>query len=277
MTLNEAQEKLLNVARKELGYHEGYNNYIKYAEGNWDNQFYGWELQNQPWCDVFVDYCFCTAFGMQNGAAMTYQKVGSGSALCSASAAYYKNNKAYYSYPEVGDQVFFYYSGDINHTGIVESVKGSKENWTSFTTIEGNSGDRVARQTYGRGNASVAGFGRPKWSVVVNSSEPTAPAGVTPVVVVDDDNEPASQPKPTQAKLYYPYIYNVKINLLKEGNYGPQVSSMQQLLKEKGFPCEVTGKFDKKTKQAIIEFQKAVGEEADGEFGGATFTALWNY
>jgi len=46
MTLAEAKEKLLAVARKELGYHEGYNNYIKYAEGSWDNQFYGWELQN---------------------------------------------------------------------------------------------------------------------------------------------------------------------------------------------------------------------------------------
>jgi hypothetical protein len=44
MTLQEAVNKLLNIARAELYYHEGYNNYIKYAEGNWDNQFYGWDL-----------------------------------------------------------------------------------------------------------------------------------------------------------------------------------------------------------------------------------------
>lgn len=180
MTLAEAKEKLLAVARKELGYHEGYNNYIKYAEGSWDNQFYGWELQNQPWCDVFVDYCFTHAFTMQQGAAMTYQTIGRGSALCKASAAYYKNNNAYYNYPEVGDQIFFYYSGDINHTGIVESVQGSGQNWTSVTTIEGNSNDQVSRSTYRKGNSILAGFGRPKWSVVTDGSTPDPAPTPTP-------------------------------------------------------------------------------------------------
>lgn len=37
MTLEEAKKKLLDTARAEMGYHEGYNNYIKYAEGSWDN------------------------------------------------------------------------------------------------------------------------------------------------------------------------------------------------------------------------------------------------
>lgn len=180
MTLAEAREKLLAVARKELGYHEGYNNYIKYAEGSWDNQFYGWELQHQPWCDVFVDYCFTHAFTMQQGAAMTYQTVGRGSALCKTSAAYYKNNNAYYNYPEVGDQIFFYYGGDINHTGIVESVQGSGQNWTSVTTIEGNSNDQVSRNTYRKGNSILAGFGRPKWSVVTNGSTPDPAPTPTP-------------------------------------------------------------------------------------------------
>jgi len=65
MTKSQAKKKLLAVARAEIGYKEGYNNYIKYAKDSWDNQFYGWELQNQPWCDVFVDYCFTHAFTMQ--------------------------------------------------------------------------------------------------------------------------------------------------------------------------------------------------------------------
>ena len=186
LTLQQAKEKLLSVARAELGYHEGYNNYIKYAEGSWDNQFYGWELQNQPWCDVFVDYCFTHAFSMQEGAAMTYQTVGRGSALCKTSAAYYKNNGAYFNYPEVGDQIFFYYSGDINHTGIVESVQGSGTSWTSVTTIEGNSSDKVSRNTYYKGNSILAGFGRPKWSVVVGTSTtPTTPQTSTKIQAGD--------------------------------------------------------------------------------------------
>lgn len=187
MTINEAKDKLLATARAELGYKEGYNNYIKYAEGSWDNQFYGWDLQHQPWCDVFVDYCFTHAFTMEQGAAMTYQTVGRGSALCKTSAAYYKNNGAYYSYPEVGDQIFFYYSGDINHTGIVESVQGSGTNWTSVTTIEGNSNDQVSRNTYKKGNSILAGFGRPKWSVVTGSA-----ATMTPTTTPTSTQTPTS-------------------------------------------------------------------------------------
>lgn len=175
MTKSQAKKKLLAVARAEIGYKEGYNNYIKYAKDSWDNQFYGWELQNQPWCDVFVDYCFTHAFTMQQGAAMTYQTVGRGSALCKTSAAYYKNNGAFYDYPEVGDQIFFYYSGDINHTGIVETVTGSGKNWTSLTTIEGNANDQVMRITYNKGNKIIAGFGRPRWSIVTQTTTETTP------------------------------------------------------------------------------------------------------
>ena len=134
---------------------------------------------------------------MQQGAAMTYQTVGRGSALCKTSAAYYKNNGAYYNYPEVGDQIFFYYGGDINHTGIVESVVGSGESWTSLTTIEGNSNDQVCRNTYQKGNSIIAGFGRPKWSIVTSGASgqmqstqsipPTASTPTTSVTIQKGD------------------------------------------------------------------------------------------
>lgn len=266
MTLQEAVNKLLNTARAELNYHEGYNNYIKYAQGNWDNQFYGWELQNQPWCDVFVDWCFCETFGLQIGAAMTYQTVGSGSALCSASASYYEKNNAFYNYPQPGDQVFFYSSGNINHTGLVESVTGSGANWIGFTTIEGNSSDQVARRTYNRGDNKIAGFGRPKWSLV-------AQGGII-------QTTPVQQQVITIQKAprkYQPHTYDIKINLLKKGDYGPQVNSMQSLLNAKGFKCKVDGKFDTDTFNALKDFQIKTGIEADGEFGQQAFTALWNY
>lgn len=265
MTLQEAVNKLLDTARAELNYHEGYDNYIKYAQGNWDNQFYGWDLQNQPWCDVFVDWCFCQTFGLQTGAAMTYQTVGSGSALCSASASYYEKNNAFYNYPQPGDQVFFFSNGAINHTGLVESVAGSGANWTSFTTIEGNSSDQVARRTYNHGNNKVAGFGRPKWSLV-------AQGGTI-------QSMPVQQVITTQKvpQKYQPHTYDIKINLLKKGDYGPQVNSMQSLLNAKGFKCKVDGKFGDDTFKALKDFQTKANIEADGEFGQQAFTALWNY
>lgn len=266
MTLQEAVNKLLDTARAEMNYHEGYNNYIKYAQGSWDNQFYGWELQNQPWCDVFVDWCFCQTFGLQTGAAMTYQTVGSGSALCSASASYYEKNNAFYNYPQPGDQVFFYNNGAINHTGLVESVSGTGANWTSFTTIEGNSSDQVARRTYNRGDNKVAGFGRPKWSLVAQGGTIQS----TPIQQQITTAQKASQK-------YQPHTYNIKINLLKKGDYGPQVNSMQSLLNAKGFKCKVDGKFDDDTFKTLKEFQTKANIQADGEFGQQAFTTLWNY
>lgn len=252
MTLSEAKEKLLSVARAELGYAEGYNNYIKYAEGSWDNQFYGWELQNQPWCDVFVDYCFTHAFTMQEGAAMTYQTVGRGSALCKTSAAYYKNNNAYYNYPEVGDQIFFYYGGDINHTGIVETVQGSGSGWTSITTIEGNSSDKVSRNTYYKGNSSIAGFGRPKWSIVTdgNSSSSSTPSTV-----------PSSNS-----------------SVLKFGmQNSAEVKNLQQNLIKLGYDCGswgADGDFGIDTLNAVKKFQSEHGINVDGIVGSETLAAI---
>lgn len=275
MTLQEAREKVLDVARGELNYHEGYNNYIKYAEGSWDNQFYGWELQHQPWCDVFVDWCFCQAFGIQLGAAMTYQRLGQGSALCSASMAYYQNNKAYFTYPEPGDQVFFYNSGQVGHTGLVETVVGTGDNWTSFTTIEGNTSDQVARRTYTKGDNRVAGFGRPNWSLVTSGATTQTPV-ITPITTPTVITNATSVIAKLQKK-YHNHIYNVKINLLKKGDSGPQVASFQALLKGKGFDCDINGNFDEKTFQALKKFQLEAEIEDDGEFGGTSFNAIWNY
>ncbi|MBQ2177392.1 MAG: CHAP domain-containing protein, partial [Alphaproteobacteria bacterium] len=144
---------------------------------------------------------------MAKGKALTYQTSG-GSALCSASAQYYKNNGAWFNYPEPGDQIFFYYGGAINHTGIVESVQGSGANWTSCTTIEGNSSDMVARRTYYRGNGAVAGFGRPNWKVVADgsgSSDSSSSADVfptpIPTMVVTHYGERSDAVKDLQEKL----------------------------------------------------------------------------
>lgn len=251
---DEAIQKVLNIARKEIGYHEGTNSYIKYAEGSWDDQFYGWNVQNQPWCDLFVDFCFVSAFGLQDGAAMTYQTLGRGSALCSASMQYYKNNGAFYTWPQPGDQVFFYYSGAVNHTGIVESVNGSGENWTGITTIEGNANDQVLRCAYQRGSSIIAGFGRPKWSLVTEATFVPAP----PPTTVSIPSIPS-------------------IETIQQGSKGDLVKMIQTKLIALGYSCGpdgADGDFGPNTLAAVLKFQREHNLAADGIVGPLTRTAI---
>ena len=160
MTKTQAQRKLVDWCKSQIGYHEGYDGSNKYADGDWDTKLYGFSALNVPWCDVFVDAAYITCFGFNEATAMTYQQP-SGYAACSLSADAYKRNGAFYSKPEVGDQIFFYYGGAINHTGIVIDVQGD-----TVHCVEGNYSDGVARTQYKLGNQIIAGYGRPNWAVV---------------------------------------------------------------------------------------------------------------
>lgn len=252
MTEQEAKKQLIAVAISNLNYSETKDNIIKFAAGTWDNTFYGWELQGQPWCDLYVDYCFCDAFGVENGAAMTYQKIGRASAACRTSAQYYQNNNAWSTRPEVGDQIFFYSGGAINHTGIVETVNGNK-----ITTIEGNSSDKVARRTYNISDSTIAGYGKPKWSVVknlkaTNKTFLTGTAVVLPIPITIDP-------------------------VIKLGDINSRVKELQTNLIKLGYDCGpdgADGEFGKNTFKAVVKFQKDHQLEADGEAGKETLTAI---
>ena len=202
-----------------------------------------------------MDSGFIECYGLPLASKLTYQPVGSFSALCRTSADFYKNNGAWYTRPEVGDQIFFYVGGAINHTGIVVEINGAR-----IKTVEGNSSDRVLSHAYTIGDGYIAGYGRPNWSVVTSdSSESDTPAPITP------DYQ------------YFPYTYNVAVSLLKKGNYGPQVKHMQQLLTANGFKCEIDGKFGDETFETLKKFQTAAHIGVDGEWGGESFKAMWNY
>ena len=171
-----AVEKLISIVRGEVGYLEkksnkdldsktgnaGSNNYTKYARDLYP------ALQGQPWCDMFVDWCFVQAFGK----VKAQQLIGGGfSAYTPASAQYYKNIGQWrVDRPEPGDQIFFKNSVRICHTGIVTRVEGGK-----VYTIEGNTsgasgvianGGGVREKSYALSDPGIAGYGRPDWWLV---------------------------------------------------------------------------------------------------------------
>ena len=257
MTENEAKQKLIRWAEAQVGTREGANNWNKYAKGM--EKLYGWDVQNQPWCDIFVDAGFVECFGLELGMAMTYPFPGCAGAACRYSAQYYKNAGRWFSAPQPGDQVFLYVDGGINHTGIVTAVEGGR-----VTAVEGNSSDMVARRVYAPQALNIAGYGRPNWALAADGKD-AAPAPAP------------SAGTPEKKANYASYEYDVKINLLRRGNSGPQVRNLQALLSAQGFDCgEADGEFGPKTAAALTAFQRAHGLAADGEFGGESFTALWN-
>ena len=160
MTEIEAKDKLVDWCRSQIGYHEGYDGSNKYADGQWDTKLYGFSALQVPWCDVFVDAAYISCFGFTDATAMTYQQP-SGYAACSLSADAYKRNGAFYTRPEIGDQIFFFSGGGINHTGIVIEVNGE-----NIVCVEGNYSDSVCRTQYKYNDKMIAGYGRPNWAVV---------------------------------------------------------------------------------------------------------------
>lgn len=103
---------------------------------------------------------------------------------------------------------------------------------------------------------------------IINGSEPT------PQPVQEQPRESYRTP----AAEYHAYVYKVDLNLLKIGDKGPLVHSLQLLLNGKGFSCgKDDGEFENDTRDALVKFQTAAGILADGECGGQSWAALHNY
>lgn len=197
-----AIQMVVDLAISQIGYKEtgtNINKYAAYIDKNYPN-FYNGKKQGAEWCDVFVDYLFLYNFGETNAMKMLYQPKKSCGAGCKFSAEYYKAKKAFKSTPAVGDQIFFYVKGSIGHTGIVVAVSGD-----TITTVEGNKSNSVKECTYKKGDSNIAGYGRPKWSVIPD------PDAEKPVIDPEPQKEtPKEQPKETSSAKEKPSKKTVK-------------------------------------------------------------------
>jgi len=131
---------VIDTAKAELGYQELGNNDTKY--GKW----YG--LNNQPWCAMFVSWCFSQAALPHLVAAQTKK----GFASCDAGLKWFsKRGKIVpVGQAQAGDIVFFQFDADAqpDHVGIVIKNDGKKYLWC----IEGNTaGDAKGSQSNGDG------------------------------------------------------------------------------------------------------------------------------
>ena len=172
----DAVQELLDLALSQVGYLEkksnsnlddfsvnaGLNNYTKYAK---DYDEWGWgNYQAQPWCDMFVSWCFKNAFGDD--------EVASHNSYCPSHVNWFKGQKRWHtSGPQKGDVIFFKNSSGVAyHVGIVYDVDKTK-----VYTVEGNTssaagvvenGGCVAKKSYSLSSSSIMGYGRPNYEKV---------------------------------------------------------------------------------------------------------------
>lgn len=199
MTAREAVEKVLAVAKAEAGYLEkksaamlddktanaGSRNYTKYARDlDAIAGFYNGRKQGTSWCDVFVDWCFVRAFGVETALALLCQPKGSCGAGVLYSARYFQAKGRLMADPEPGDQIFFGAKSGSKitrgtHTGLVTRVAGGR-----VYTIEGNTsgasgvvanGGGVCAKSYPMGYKSIIGYGRPDWSLAIEETPTPKP------------------------------------------------------------------------------------------------------
>ncbi len=195
--------KVIQIAENEIGYLEkktnaklddktanaGDKNYTKYARDLDALGFYNGRKNGFAWCDIFVDWCFVQAYGLEAALKLTNQPLGKTNcgAGCRYSRNYYKKAKRLFDAPQVGDQIFFWPKDAIGgpavaHTGLVYKVDG-----TYVYTIEGNTsgangvvanGGGVCKKKYRLTYNRIAGYGRPDWGTEpadAPAAEPVSP------------------------------------------------------------------------------------------------------
>ena len=236
-----AVDKLLNLASAEVGYLEkksaaqlddktanaGNKNYTKYARDlDAIPSFYNGRKQGSSWCDVFVDWCFVQAFGVEVALKLLCQVMGGCGAGVKYSAQYYKAKGQFLERdPHPGDQIFFVKRKGLTvtnwlHTGLVEKVEGGY-----VYTIEGNTsgasgivsnGGGVCRKKYKLNSVNIGGYGRPDWSLVKEEHEMTEKEIQTMVdKAVDKAVKPLEEALAETIRAVYPASYH-KVEELPE-------------------------------------------------------------
>lgn len=156
------QNKIVSVAKDEVGYTEYAKNKTKY--GDW----YGWQ---GAWCTTFAIWVYYKA-GNSLGITL-YGKACPNGGNCNSMISWYQNKGRYYTRssgytPQKGDFVFFDWnnSGSSDHVGIVTGTSGS-----TIYTVEGNCSGKVKSKSYTKngskpyGNiSSIMGYGNPNLS-----------------------------------------------------------------------------------------------------------------
>mgnify|MGYP002516677104 CR=1 FL=1 len=144
----EGAQKLINIAKKEIGNNESDGTHMKY-------ETYMGFGGSDPWCAMFVSWCANEAGFIDSGIIPKYASCSDGVSWFESKNQFHREGTGYT--PQPGDIVFFG-AGGGSHTGIVVSADAN-----NVYTIEGNTSDMVAEKTRPRATGYVYGYGTPAY------------------------------------------------------------------------------------------------------------------
>ena len=256
---------LVNVARSQLGYHEGDNTSQLHGESSGSSNYteygywYGTQVQGHSggsyyaWCAYFISWC-------ARQAGIPTSIISNASYACAGSDNGDFKNLDYYargSYtPKVGDLVFFCWEGNSSCWDHVEIVIGVSS--SEVTTLGGNTGDNnVKSRKWSLSNSNIRGYGVPKYTTGSTPSPDPTPTP-TPSGSVQDLTNPKNPNK---------YSTPPSGTYLNVGDSGTYVRWLQACLNQCGYSCDVDGQFGYGTAEALKSFQRKYGLTVDGGFG----------
>lgn len=252
-------KKILEIAYSEIGYLEkannnnlddktsnsGSNNYTKYARDMDNINVYNGKKQGYPWCNVFIDWCFVKAVGIDRSRELL---IGF-SAGCTQDYNWFRAKNQIVNTPQIGDLIFF---ADLSHIGIIENISEG-----TIYTIEGNTsnkaeliinGGTVAKKSYLINSKSIYGYARPKY---------------------DSSSDINSNENSTNNQIVY--------SLIKKGSKGNLVRIAQEKLITKGYRLPkfgADGIFGEEVENAVRQLQQDAKIAVDGIIGKDTWSVL---
>lgn len=267
--------KAVSYALGEVGYLEkasyadldskqgnpGYANITKYARDLDRVGYFNTPKQGAPWCSVYISAVFYYCYGMAMAQAMLCLPPKSAGAGCTQAVGYYKAKGRFYKKPQIGDQIFFTWGGEIEHTGLVYALDKERvytvEGNTSDTSGLVSNGGAVCRKSYPLNSSLIYGYGRPYYNLADNG---TADGTEPPTGNNDGGND------------------EVNISTLKYGATGSQVKALQALLiKRWSISCGIygmDGDFGNDTLKAVNKFKGNHGLTQNGVVDAACWAAL---
>lgn len=216
------------------------------GSNNWTYPGYSCGVNGQPWCAATVSNSIKEACGGNISDAKSvmygvwpYVRCDQ---LYDAAPSGKKGRRGYWT-PKPGDVVVFGYS-TRDHTGMVYAVDNNY-----IYTFEGNSGDMCRKRSYSKSSSWIWGYVRPDYA---NGDDPDIPGEKYGSVCVPE----------------------LGLHLLSKGTAGPEVASVQALLKRHDYIIDMDGDFGSITKACVCRFQSEHGLEQDGIVGKKTWKAL---